>query len=526
MGNGSLWQRRAAAVTGQAGMAEAADSSGEILRRTAKGAGWIVGWRMATRALGLCSTLILARLLLPADFGLVALATAFITSIDALSVLGVDDALIRIENPRRALYDTAFTINLIRGVATATLLLILGGPIGAFFNDPRLANVLFALAAGSVISGGHNIGTIDFRREIVFHKEFKLFVIPRLVSVATTVTCAIVFRSYWALVAGILTGRVLLAGYSYVLHPFRPRLTLSAWHELAGISFWTWLLSIVGLIRDRTDSFFIGYALDARAVGMFSVATEIASLPSTELVIPLGTATFAGFAAARHAGASSGDTYLRVIGVVSSLTLPAGIGISLLADPVVRLALGPNWLQAIPVIEVAAVLGSLTVFGIISSSLFNAHAFLSVLFRVSLASMALRVALLAWLVPAHGIMGATAASGLGMVFEYSTYVVLTCRRFALSAPRFLARIWRSALATAVMAGGLVAMRLGWVPHPGTPAEQMIRLAEGSLAGAAIYTATLVALWAASGRPNGPETDLLGFAASLIRKFRPAAALQT
>jgi O-antigen/teichoic acid export membrane protein len=518
-------------VTGQAGMTQigttkAGGSSGEILRRTAKGAGWIVGWRMATRVLGLGSTLVLARVLMPADFGLVALAAAFITSLEALSVLGVDEALIRTESPRRALYDTAFTINLIRGVATAVLLLILSGPIAAFFNEPRLANVLFALAAGSVISGGHNIGTIDFRREITFHKEFQLFVIPRIVSVATTITCAFVFHSYWALVAGILIGRVVLAGYSYVLHPFRPRLTISAWRELAGFSFWTWLLSIVSLIRDRTDSFFIGHALDARAVGMFSVATEIASLPSTEFVIPLGTASFAGFSAARHAGASSGETYLRVIGVVSALTLPAGIGISLLADPVVRLALGPNWLQAIPVIEVAAVLGSLTVFGIISSSLFSAHAFLSVLFRVALASMTLRVALLVWLVPAYGIMGATVASGIGMVFEYSTYVLLTCRRFALSAPRFLARIWRSALATTVMAGALAAMGLGWSPHPGTPVEQVIRLAEGSLTGAAIYTVMLAALWAASGRPNGPETDLLAFAADLVRKRRPAAVPPT
>jgi O-antigen/teichoic acid export membrane protein len=259
---------------------------------------------------------------------------------------------------------------------------------------------------------------------------------------------------------------------------------------------------------------------------MFSVATEIASLPTTEVVTPLGTATFAGFSAARHAGASMGETYLRVIGVVSALTLPAGIGISLLADPVVRLALGPNWLQAIPVIEVAAVLGSLTVFGIISSSLFSAHAFLSVLFRVAVASMTLRVALLVWLVPAYGIMGATVASGLGMVFEYSTYVVLTCRRFELSAQHFLKRIWRSVLATLVMAAALAAAGLGWSEHPGTPLAQILRLLEGSLTGAAIYGASLASLWVASGRPNGPETDLISFVAGLVRKFRPVAVLPT
>jgi O-antigen/teichoic acid export membrane protein len=500
-------------------MAAAEDGSGAILRRTAKGAGWIIGWRMATRTLGLVSTLILARLLLPADFGLVAVATAFVSSLDALSLLGVDDALIRIKSPARAVYDTAFTINLIRGVATAVLLLVLAQPIAHFFNEPRLSNVMLALAVGSVISGCHNIGTIDFRRNIDFQKEFRLFVIPRAASVLTTVTCAFLFRSYWALVVGILTGRGMLAGYSYILHPFRPRVTLSAWRELASFSFWTWLLSIVSVVRDRMDSFFVARALDARAVGMFAVATEIASLPTTEFVTPLGTATFAGFAAAKHAGGSTGETYLRVIGVVAALTMPAGVGISLLADPVVRLALGPNWLQAVPVIQVAAVIGTTTVFGIISNSLFSAHAYLSVLFRVSVASTLLRVAMLMLLVPRYGIMGATFASGIGMFCEYSTYVVLTCRRFGLSAADFAARIWRTILATSAMAGGMAAAGLGWAAHPGTPFEQALRLLGGSLVGAAMYTATLAILWAGVGRPIGPETDLVAFAYGLLQRRR-------
>jgi lipopolysaccharide exporter len=491
-----------------------------ILNRTAKGAGWIVGWRMATRVLGLCSTLVLARLLLPSDFGLVALATAFVSSLDALSLLGVDDALIRIKSPRRALYDTAFTINLIRGVATAALLFILARPIASFFNEPRLANVLFALATGAVIVGGHNIGTIDFRRSISFHKEFLLFVIPRSVSVLVTVSCALTFHSYWALVAGIISGRGLLTGCSYVMHPFRPRITLSAWRELASFSFWTWLLSIVGLVRDRTDSFFIGRVLDARAVGMFAVATEIASLPSTEFVIPLGTATFAGFSAAKHAGGDMGETYLRVVGVVALLTVPAGFGISLLADPVVRLALGPNWLQAVPVMQVAAVIATSTVFGIISSSLFSAHAYLSVLFRVALVSMLLRVGLLVMLVPSYGIMGAALASGVGAAFEYGTYVVLTCRRFTIPMACFALRIWRTLLATGIMTGVLTATGLGWSAQPGTALRIFSFLVGSSAFGAIVYMSALGALWAACGRPNGPETDLAAFAASLWRRLQP------
>lgn len=507
----------------QAGGEARAEGSGAILARTATAAGWTVGWRMATRAIGLCSTLVLARLLVPADFGLVALATGFASSLDYLSAMGVDDALIRIKAPRRALYDTAFTINMLRGAATACLLLAAARPVAAFFDEPRMTAVLVALAAGAAVVGCHNIGTIDFRRDIAFHKEFRLFVVPRLASAATTVVCALLFRSYWALVAGILMGRVLLTAYSYVLHPFRPRPTLSAWGELSSFSVWTWVLSIVSLVRDRTDGFFVGRVLDIRSVGLLSVATEIASLPTTEFVNPLATATFAGFSAARHAGAGMGETYLRVVGVVAALTVPAGVGISLLADPAVRLALGPNWLDAIPVAEIAGALGATTVFGLISASLFSAHAYFRAQFGVSVVSMLVRLGLLWLLVPRYGVIGAALAGGIGMSAEYGAYLVLTCRRFGITAGRFLGAVWRTALASAVMAAALSAAGLGWTPHPGGALDQVARLALGGLSGAGVYAATLTALWAFAGRPRGPETDLAAFAARLRRGRAPLAA---
>ena len=97
-------------------------SQQSILSRTALGAGWVVAWRMLTRVLGLISTLILVRLLAPADFGLVALATSFALALDACLSIGVEDQLVRSNNPRPALYHTAFTLNLFRCLAVAALI--------------------------------------------------------------------------------------------------------------------------------------------------------------------------------------------------------------------------------------------------------------------------------------------------------------------------------------------------------------------------------------------------------------------
>jgi O-antigen/teichoic acid export membrane protein len=80
------------------------------LEKTAGGAGWTIGWRATTRALGFLSTLVLARILVPADFGVVALAMSFLRALDILTDLGVQEALVRASTSRREAYDTAFTI--------------------------------------------------------------------------------------------------------------------------------------------------------------------------------------------------------------------------------------------------------------------------------------------------------------------------------------------------------------------------------------------------------------------------------
>jgi O-antigen/teichoic acid export membrane protein len=149
-----------------------------LLRKTAGGAGWVIGWRAATRAIGFLSTLVLARLLVPADFGLVALAMSLSRAIDALADLGVQDALIRITLPTRRTYDTAFTVNAMRGVVTATAIAVSARPFAQIFGDPRLFHLVLALAAAVALDSFVNVGVADFRRDFAFHRNFSSTFFP------------------------------------------------------------------------------------------------------------------------------------------------------------------------------------------------------------------------------------------------------------------------------------------------------------------------------------------------------------
>ncbi len=359
--------------------ADAASLNGRI----AKSTGWIVAWRFATRNLGLLSTLILVRLLDPSDFGLVALGTAFIATVDALSAFGVQDALMRLASPTRDSYDTAFSLGVLRGFLTATAVAAGAWPAAVFFNEPRLAIVLLALAAGILISSFENIGTVDFRRHMTFQKEFHLQVLSRVIGVVVTVAMAVIWHNYWALIGGTLVTRVARLAQSYIMSRYRPRFTLRAWRGLIGFSLWNWAVMVVAQVRDRAESFVIGRTLTTTDVAVFSVGGEIGSLPVTEVIEPLHRALFSAFVLLNNASEKPRKLYLDTMEAGFLIILPAGVGISLVADPLVRLMLGERWLEAIPIVQIMAAVSTISVFRLISDAFYSAVGNLRMTFTMS-----------------------------------------------------------------------------------------------------------------------------------------------
>jgi lipopolysaccharide exporter len=484
-------------------------SPDSLLVRTARGAGWVMAWRLGMRLLGLISTLVLVRLIAPADFGVIALATSFMQTLDGMLTLGTEEAVIREATPGRQFYDTAFTLNLLRGLAVTVLVAVLAYPAAGFFADPRLGPVLLFVACLPLLDGCANIGTVDFRRDFAFHKEFAIMVLPKLCGIVAAITAAALTHSYIAMLCGMGVNRTLRTVMSYAMHPYRPRLSLKAWRGLAGYSLWTFLLSLAVLVRDRSDSLLLGRLMNTTAVGFYSVGAEVAALPTTELVEPLGRAAFSGFAAGRQEKAAPGETFLRLIGSAALLTLPAGIGLSLVAAPLVAVAFGPGWEQAVPVLRILSLSFTVMVFGHLSLLLLSAHALLGRLVGITLVGAAVRIGMLAVLIPAYGLPGAAAGAAMGVLTEQILTVGTALRRFGVEVGDLLRAVWRPAVAALAMAGALAWSGLGWRDEDG-----ILLLAEAVGVGSLAYVVVLLGCWMAAGRPAGAERDVL----AVLRRF--------
>ncbi len=477
---------------------ETGDSlSGRIVR----GAGWVVAMRVAVRGLGILSTLILARLLVPDDYGLIAIATLMATAIEILSSFNFELWLVRHKDPQPPDYNTVWSLGLIRATVTATIMAALAVPVGAFFAEPRLGDVVYVLAFAIWIGALGNVGVVDFQRNLQFDKDFRYFAGSKLVAFVITVSCAVIWRNYWALVAGIAAGHVVKLALSYTMHPYRPRWSLAQWRPAFEFSKWLLAGNLLTFAYKRSDTFILGKLMATQTVGIYSMAFTLANLASTEVVTPIRRVLLPGYAKLLGDHDALCNGFVNGFAVIVMLGLPIAAGIGLTADPLVRVALGEKWLATIPVVQV------LSVYALASIGLANQGPLLVALGRTRLMSMLMLLAAVVlipafWFAVAHGGIrgGAIAASGANM-FLFLTSLGATLRVLKLPLRRVLAPVWRSVLAAATMALALSALqRTDWAvaQHPGVLLSCCIS------AGAALYALTLLGCWLASGRPAGSE----------------------
>ena len=485
----------------------------------ATGALWMVLFKFSERGLGLLSTLILVRLLAPADFGVVAMAMSFVALLELLAAFGFDVALIRNQGTERKDYDTAWTLNVLLGVGVATLMLALSQPLSSFYREPALATVIALLAVGSAVQGFENIGVVAFRKNLEFAREFRFLVAKKIVSFAITVPLAFVLRNFWALVFGIVAGRCASVALSYWVHPYRPRFSLAARGDLLHFSKWLLVNNALNFLRERASDFVIGRAGGARSLGIFNVSYEIANLPTTELVMPINRAVFPAYARIAADRDALRASFAAVIGVIALFAVPAGTGIAAVADALTYVVLGPKWMDGVPAIEMLAFFGVTIALQTNSYSIYLALGKPQLQACVSLVFLAVLIPGLLWFTARQGIGGAAVAFVLAGLVILPTNYAVALRQLELPASVIIKALWRPIIGSAAMYFAVRAL-LDVIPG-----NELARLLAGITVGFATYLSVLVLLWRLSGAGASAERAILDRCHEWLNARRTAAKAQ-
>jgi O-antigen/teichoic acid export membrane protein len=474
----------------------------------------MIAARFAERSLGLLSTLILVRLLLPADFGIVAMAISIIAVVEIIGAFGFDTVLIYRQDASREQYDTAWTFKVIVAAATAVLLLLLAVPAARFYGEPELAVVIVVLAASSFVQGFENIGIVDFRKALQFDKEFAYILYRKLISFGLTIPLAFMLRNYWALVIGTVVSKVAGVVLSFVLHSYRPRLSLAARSTLFNFSKWLMLNNLILLARDRSADFTIGRFLGSHDLGLYSVSYEVSNLPTQQLAAPINRAVFPGYAKQAHDLSELRASFVQVMSILWMCALPAGAGIAVTAPVLVPVVLGQNWLEAIPLLRILAAFGTLMIMQANIGYVFYALGSPRTTTMLTLGYVAILLPLLIALTATEGAVGAAWANLVTTAMFVPISLTIVFRRLQCPVQKFVSAVWRTLAAVGVMLVGVVTL-LRWTGD----AAPFAALAGSVVAGIAIYVATLATLWVLSGRPSGAESVVLERFSSALRGRR-------
>lgn len=482
-----------------------------------KGATTLGAGRMAINIASLASTVVLARLLTPEDFGIVAIATAALGIMMALTEFSLGAALVRHTEATRDLIDTAWTLMLIRTGLIALVFCLAAWPLARLYGDPRLGWVLVVTGVAGAMSGFYAPHVSLMARDLDFRPLVIMQLTQRFAGFIIAIAIALVMRSYWAIIIGNAAGALAASAMSYVLAPYRPRLTLSRSRDLVGFSFWLFASEVVNVLNWRFDQLLIGAVLPKAQLGTYSVADNISALPSRESTAPLVQPLFPALVKLKDNRERLSRRYMTAQTAIGLVALPAGFGLAVIADPFVRLALGEKWLAAIPVIQILACSLAVQTLVVGVRPLAMALDMTKVLFLRNIMGLVVRIAcvvpgLFYW--GLQGLVwGRAISTMLGLVVAYEWVKRLTgvgvVRQFLHHARTFGAVAAMAATGLALQS----ALHAEGMSHPALLIAATVPVA------ALAYLTALLLLWLIAGKPSGAETELFQIARQIILDLR-------
>jgi PST family polysaccharide transporter len=473
-------------------------------RRFATGVGWLYSYRWLERVIDFVSVVVLARILAPDDFGLVAIAASVVTIIEGLSALDVNKALIRHRDDDRALYDTAWTLSVARGLLAAVIMIFISWAI----DDPRIAAILVALALSPILTGLANPRFVMFERDLVYSRLAILTLGARLVAFAVTVTIAVLTRSYWALVVGILVGALASLVLGYLLRPYLPRPSLARVGDIFSFSGWLSLTSVVTTLAMETDKIIVGRLLGVTEAGYYFMTQRVGVLPTRELVSPLQRILFPSFSELADDAARLRRVALESVNVIASLSLPAGFGFALVAGDFVPLVLGDQWLATVPLMMILVPYLGLRATLSMALPCVMALGRTKLLFGVSLAYAVVHLPLFIGCTAAFGLSGAIwSIVGAGVLYTVLNAWMLH-RALGLTPAELVIQLRRPLAAALAMVGAVLTLRAVLPASTFGTGASWVSLIGTTAVGAMVFIAVLTALWRLEGRPSGLERRLL------------------
>jgi O-antigen/teichoic acid export membrane protein len=458
---------------------ETRDSLGS---RILNGVAWKAGSQVTLQLSRMVVALILARLLAPHDFGLAAMVFIFSSFIVVFTDNALGTALIQ----RRDLTDgdrsTVFWMSAGIGLLLTLIGLALSGPLASFYGESEVQALFAAVSVGFCVSALGTTHSALLIREMQFRKLELRQIAATIVGAAAGIAVALSGGGAWAIVIQQLSEAVVSTVLLWVFMPWRPswRFSLASLKKLGGFAGNVFGENLVSQTVKTVTSLLLGRVLGAAALGTYTLASNVILVPFSRIAGPLQQVFFPAFSEISEDRSRLADLWIRATRMIALISMPALVGLIIVAPDFVAVALGAKWEEATVIIQILGLVGLVA-----SLQTLNAEVLLAVgragwFFMFSLVThvcMTLAVIVgLQW-----GIVGvAVATLAMTAVIEPSR-ALLTTRAAGIPFWSFVRPLSGAAQATALMAVAVLGARelmvAGGVP---TGARLVIAILVGAL----------------------------------------------
>jgi polysaccharide transporter, PST family len=324
------------------------NAKADLSRMTVSNAGITIFAQSCMFAIQLLGTMVLARMLAPADFGLVTMVTTFTLLLASFGLAGFTEAILQTEKINHSLASTLFWINVGGGLILAVAFGAAGPLLARFYSDPRIAHVAIGFALAIFFSVAPIIHLSLAKRGMRFAAVSVNDIVGRFAYLLTAIGCAYLGWGYWALVAGAVVQPLVISVGAAILCPWLPGLPRRG---VGACKMVRYAANVYGRFSlnygtGNTDNLLVGWRFGAPALGFYKKAFDLFVLPSCQLMAPI-LAVVVGTLSRKNKDREDFKRYfLKGLCIVTFVGMAASADLTLIGRDLVRLLLGPKWGEA------------------------------------------------------------------------------------------------------------------------------------------------------------------------------------
>ena len=427
---------------------------GSVKSRVVRSGFWVGLSEVGNSTLGFVRSIVLARLLTPEIFGVMGLAMIVIRAIETFTRPGVSQALIARQHSFEEASGTAFTMLALRGFGIALLLAAVAPWIGDFYDSPQLPLMLQVLAGAFILGGFRNINTIARQKDLEFRRLTYLSQVSNFVGTGVTIFVAWWLRNVWALVIGQLVSALFGLVLSYVFVPGRPKFEFKREiaRDLLRYGKFITASSILLYVATEIDSAVIGKVLGHHELGYYTLAFSIVHMTTTQLAKVAAGIMMPAYSKLQGNVPGLRRAYLRTLTLVMFAVLPAALGLMIVADPLIHVVYGEQWMPAARLLQLLAWFGLFRSLAAFTGYLFEGIGLPKIAFIQGGVRLAI---LLPLIVPAalyYGLPGAALTVTAGMAAQWLVGLFYLYKNLGVTFGQVLKAISQPVWTAALMGG--------------------------------------------------------------------------